>query len=177
MVAGKVEMTTTDNNGSIIVYDGTITENDNKTTINFKSASIHTTLDITAIEREYVIEGATLTCTVKMASSTHPELSPHLAVTLTHQPDKYKEILFQDLKDPNSYIIADVREDAEYAAGHIPNAVSLPVGTILSKCSAVGTETYSFTHPQPGDNRLRVIACQSGFRAAEVTKILRKVIH
>lgn len=56
----------------------------------------------------------------------------------------------------------DVREAYEYAAGHIPNAVLLPLGSIESSAEAV----------LPSKQEAYIVYCRSGRRSALAVKKL-----
>jgi len=57
-------------------------------------------------------------------------------------------------------VLLDVREDDEWAAGHAPHAVHLPMGEVAARLDEV-----------PADGTLYVI-CRSGGRSARVTAYL-----
>ena len=60
------------------------------------------------------------------------------------------------------YIILDVREDYEFADGHIPGAVLLPNGDITTKAESVLTDK----------SQLILVYCRSGRRSKEAAKKL-----
>lgn len=60
------------------------------------------------------------------------------------------------------YIILDVREDYEFANGHIPGAILLPNGDITSKAESVLTDK----------NQLILVYCRSGRRSKEAAQKL-----
>jgi len=62
-----------------------------------------------------------------------------------------------DIADP---VLLDVREPDEYAAGHAPDAVFMPLGTVSERWSTL-----------PGDRPV-VCVCRSGARSARVTAFL-----
>ena len=62
----------------------------------------------------------------------------------------------KEMMDAGNVIILDVREQSEYDAGHIPNAVLLPVGSITAEtAAAVIPETDSVV----------LVYCRSGNRS------------
>ncbi len=65
------------------------------------------------------------------------------------------------------YLILDVREPAEYAAGHLPNALNIPRGVLEFK---IGNQP-SFQDKQASI----VVYCQSGGRSALATEALSKL--
>ena len=58
--------------------------------------------------------------------------------------------------------IVDVRTPAEYAAGHVPNAVNVPLGQLQSSLKKVGKKRKPV-----------VVYCRSGSRSASAVSILR----
>lgn len=62
--------------------------------------------------------------------------------------------------DAGAFVL-DVRTEGEYAEGHIPGAVNIPLRTITANMSAIPTDTQVIVH------------CQSGFRAALSMPVLR----
>ena len=63
--------------------------------------------------------------------------------------------------DPNLFII-DVREDYEYAAGHVPEATLIPLGQLASRLDEI-----------PKDKTV-VAVCRSGNRSGQATQLLRQ---
>ena len=64
---------------------------------------------------------------------------------------------------PEDAVILDVREDDEWAAGHIPGAVHVPMNTMPNHLDEI-----------PKDRDV-VVACKSGARSAAVTNYLRQL--
>lgn len=76
---------------------------------------------------------------------------------LTNLPDKYLAIsTVGDLKQAVSAgaLVVDVREVSEYAAGHIPGAINVPLRTIAKSLDVIPTD------------RTVVTSCKTGYRAA-----------
>lgn len=75
-------------------------------------------------------------------------------------PGSYKTIsadeAIQMMKDESGYLIVDVREPDEFASGHIPDAINVPLGTIE------GTEVAEM----PDKDQLIMLYCRSGRRSA-----------
>lgn len=65
------------------------------------------------------------------------------------------------------YLILDVREPAEFAAGHLPDAVNIPRGVLEFKIS-----NHSSFQNQPADI---LVYCQTGGRSALATEALLKL--
>lgn len=61
---------------------------------------------------------------------------------------------------PEGVTLLDVREDDEWAAGHAPNAVHIPMGELAGRLNEL-----------PADDEVYVI-CRSGGRSARVTAYL-----
>lgn len=59
-------------------------------------------------------------------------------------------------------LILDVREPDEYAAGHIANALHMPMGSVPERI------------PELPDGQRIVVVCRSGGRSARVTGYLRQ---
>ena len=72
--------------------------------------------------------------------------------------DKAKEMM-----DTQEVLVLDVREQSEYAGGHIPGAVLLPVGTIDEDTAAVVI---------PEKDTTVLVYCRSGSRSKRAAKAL-----
>lgn len=64
---------------------------------------------------------------------------------------------------PDDAVLLDVREDDEWAAGHAPQAVHVPMNDVPARLDRISSAA--------GDGRLHVI-CRSGGRSAQVTAYL-----
>ena len=64
--------------------------------------------------------------------------------------------------DTQEVLVLDVREQSEYAGGHIPGAVLLPVGTIDEAAAAV----------IPEKDTTVLVYCRSGSRSKRAAKAL-----
>jgi rhodanese-related sulfurtransferase len=67
-----------------------------------------------------------------------------------------------DLRGNPDVVFIDVREDYEYAAGHIPEATLIPLGQLSSRLNEI-----------PKDKTV-VAVCRSGNRSGQATEILRQ---
>lgn len=79
------------------------------------------------------------------------------------------EVSIDDVKSElNQKILLDVREPAEFAAGHLPGAVNIPRGVLEFK---IGSD------PALGNqqNESIVVYCQSGGRSALAAESLHKI--
>ena len=68
--------------------------------------------------------------------------------------------VFKDGVEASDALVIDVRETSEYAEGHIPGAVNIPIRTVAQNLDKI-----------PMDRQVYVY-CQSGFRAAQVLSSL-----
>ena len=75
-----------------------------------------------------------------------------------HTDDVQPSVLSTDL--PAGVFLLDVREDDEWAAGHAPEAVHIPVGTLNERAAEI-----------PQDREVYVI-CRSGARSAYAANAL-----
>ena len=75
-----------------------------------------------------------------------------------HSDDVQPSVLSTDL--PAGVFLLDVREDDEWAAGHAPEAVHIPVGTLNERAAEI-----------PQDRDVYVI-CRSGARSAYAAQAL-----
>lgn len=71
-----------------------------------------------------------------------------------------KHISVDTLKDLDQPTLIDVREPDEYAAGHAPGAINLPLSELTDRVGEV-----------PRDTEVHVI-CQAGGRSAQATELL-----
>jgi rhodanese-related sulfurtransferase len=81
-------------------------------------------------------------------------------------PDKPMDIKVDDLAARRAAysVVLDVRTPEEYASGHVPGAILLPIGELES--SLDNLQVYK-------DKEVAVI-CKSGGRSARATKLLRR---
>ncbi|MCU0519872.1 MAG: rhodanese-like domain-containing protein [Anaerolineae bacterium] len=64
------------------------------------------------------------------------------------------------LLDTGEVVVVDVREEDEYAAGHIPGAILIPLGSLTSRLGEVPTD------------RPVVLVCRSDNRSGEAYRLL-----
>ncbi len=75
-------------------------------------------------------------------------------------------VTFDDLKaglEKESVVLVDIREPHEFAAGHVPGAVNLPLSSLTPAAL-----------PKPADKTV-VIMCRSGNRSAKLAQMLPAV--
>jgi rhodanese-related sulfurtransferase len=75
-----------------------------------------------------------------------------------HSDDASPAVLSTDL--PAGAYLLDVREDDEWAAGHAPEAVHIPVGALAERAAEI-----------PGDREVYII-CRTGARSAYAAQAL-----
>ena len=75
-------------------------------------------------------------------------------------PQPAPDVAAADLAD--EALLLDVREDDEFAAGHAPGAVHVPLSQLPTRLDEL---------PDPGDAPLSVV-CRSGGRSAQATGFL-----
>ena len=63
--------------------------------------------------------------------------------------------VFKDGVEASGALVVDVREESEYAEGHIPGAVNIPIRTLTQNLDKIPTDRQVY------------IYCKSGFRAAQ----------
>ena len=68
--------------------------------------------------------------------------------------------LAQRLDGPQAPLLLDVREPSEFAAGHVPGAVLMPLGQVAARMGEL-----------PADREIAVI-CRSGARSGRATQLL-----
>jgi rhodanese-related sulfurtransferase len=66
---------------------------------------------------------------------------------------------------PQGAVLLDVRENDEWAAGHAPTAVHVPIGQVVARLDEIAAALP--------DRPVRVV-CRSGGRSAQVTAYLRQ---
>lgn len=93
------------------------------------------------------------------------DIKSEVGAYLNSLPENYNAITrvdaFKDLLATGNVLVVDVREANEYAEGHIPGSVNIPIRTLAQNLDQIPTG-------QPV-----VVSCQSGARAAMATTALR----
>ena len=85
------------------------------------------------------------------------------------EQNNYRQISQETAKkmiDEQDVLILDVREQAEYDSGHIPDAVLLPVGTIDEGTAAAVI---------PDKDTVVLVYCRSGSRSKKASASLAKL--
>lgn len=78
------------------------------------------------------------------------------------------EQLYERMRSGQSTFLLDVRSPAEYAAAHIPGALSLPLDTLDAK-----TLAERLGDPGAGTDEPLFLTCQAGLRAERAAEKLR----
>lgn len=88
---------------------------------------------------------------------------------VTEAKQKITEVSVESTNDKlNSNPILDVREPAEFAAGHLPGAINIPRGVLEFKIGA-----DPLLHDKQGEEV--IVYCQTGGRSALATEALHKI--
>lgn len=95
--------------------------------------------------------GASVAQVAEIVEDTHQDLAPNLTV----------DEVAQALSD-SSAVIVDVREDYEFAAGHIPGAVLIPLGELTDRMDEIPTDVPV------------VLVCRSGNRSSQAYRTLSR---
>jgi phage shock protein E len=84
------------------------------------------------------------------------------AISLADLPTNIDAKMVNQLREREDVILVDVREDWEYAAGHIPGTVLIPLGQLSSRLSEI-----------PMDKTV-IAVCRSGNRSDQATALLKQ---
>ena len=68
----------------------------------------------------------------------------------------------QDWRNRDDVVLIDVREDWEYAEGHIPGSILIPLGEVPNRLNEI-----------PGDKTV-IAVCRSGNRSGQATNFLQQ---
>jgi phage shock protein E len=109
-----------------------------------------------------VVSGCSSTSSPAAApAAAAPAIDQNAAATLELPTNIDAKTLDSLRNNPNLFIV-DVREDYEYAAGHVPEATLIPLGQLASRLDEI-----------PKDKTV-VAVCRSGNRSGQATELLRK---
>ena len=84
------------------------------------------------------------------------------AISLADLPTNIDVKTVDQLRDRDDVFLLDVREDWEYAAGHIPGTTLIPLGQLQSRLSELPTD------------KTIVAVCRSGNRSGQATQLLQQ---
>lgn len=76
------------------------------------------------------------------------------------EPVVSNEDLLKEMDSTDDIVVLDVREPAEYAFGHIPNAISIPFGELEERISELDPNTKIF------------VVCRTGSRSDMASQVL-----
>lgn len=76
------------------------------------------------------------------------------------EPVASNDDLLKEMDSNNDIVILDVRESAEYAFGHIPNAISIPFGELEERISELDPNAKIF------------VVCRTGSRSDMASQVL-----
>lgn len=91
-----------------------------------------------------------------------PAAAAQSAETALNLPVNIDAKTVDGLRNNPDVVLIDVREDYEYAAGHIPEATLIPLGQLSSRLNEI-----------PKDKTV-VAVCRSGNRSSQATELLRQ---
>jgi rhodanese-related sulfurtransferase len=101
-----------------------------------------------------------------IVAAQSPEVKEALTDYLTNMPQDFDVVFSKGvnfkLKTGKDVFILDVREIGEFEAGHIPQAVNIPIRDVMNNLDKL-----------PDDDTLIVVYCKTGIRAAYVTEALQ----
>ena len=75
------------------------------------------------------------------------------------------------VKDPKGAVLLDVREPAEFAAGHVPGAINVPRGLL----EFVIYQDLGYPKTKVDTNRTIYVQCRTGGRATLATATLKRI--
>lgn len=84
------------------------------------------------------------------------------AIDVTKLPNTVDAATVKALQGRPDVVIFDVREPEEYAAGHIPNVILIPMGQVPNRLAEI-----------PKDKTV-ILTCRSGNRSGQVADYLRQ---
>lgn len=96
---------------------------------------------------------SSLACRPKAPTPDGPYADPAALAALLADPSKQAE---------RDYLVVDVRTPGEYAQGHLPTAVNIPVDRVAGELVP------------PGPDAPLIFYCKRGVRSARATEIARK---
>jgi phage shock protein E len=100
-------------------------------------------------------------CAAPTGSTAPASASPAESEPLASLPVNITIAIVDSLRQREDVVLVDVREDWEYAAGHIPGTVLIPLGQLSSRLAEI-----------PNDKTV-IAVCRSGNRSGQATQLLR----
>jgi rhodanese-related sulfurtransferase len=117
-----------------------------------------------AMEEAALAEKPVAEAVVEAVEETDFDLIAGVDAYMSTIPEGYMVIkldAFKEIMDSGQAVVIDVREVGEYAEGHIPDAVNIPLRTLAQNLDKI-----------PGDKPV-VVYCKSGYRAGVAVSALR----
>jgi rhodanese-related sulfurtransferase len=82
--------------------------------------------------------------------------------SLQNLPVNISTAMVESLRQRDDVVLIDVREDWEYAAGHIPGTVLIPLGQLSSRLAEIPTD------------KTVIAVCRSDNRSGQATRFLKE---
>ena len=82
--------------------------------------------------------------------------------SLQNLPVNISIAMVESLRQRDDVVLIDVREDWEYAAGHIPGTVLIPLGQLSSRLAEIPTD------------KTVIAVCRSDNRSGQATQLLKE---
>lgn len=117
-----------------------------------------------AVEEAVLAEEPIAGAVVEAVQATDFDLIAGVDATISTIPNGYMVIkldAFKEVMNSGQAVLIDVREVGEYAEGHIPHAVNIPLRTLAQNLDKI-----------PADKPV-VVYCKSGYRAGVAVSALR----
>lgn len=92
-------------------------------------------------------------------SAATPTAAP---IDVSKLPNTVDPATVKALQGRSDVVVFDVREPSEYAAGHIPNVILIPMGQVPNRLNEI-----------PKDKTV-ILTCRSGNRSGQVADFLRQ---
>jgi len=167
----KLEMLICDPTGVSQIYTGVVDPAGKR--IELETISVQTTptaKSVTELRRIITVETkeaeTTLGYTLDMAA-VGQKLQQHLDAVLVKQPDvnvidtiSMEEIHEHKEKELSGFTLLDVRERDEFETGHLPEALNIPLGQLITIVAKHGEEVL-----QPLRKGNVLVYCNTGYRA------------
>jgi rhodanese-related sulfurtransferase len=102
---------------------------------------------------------------VLLAGCSNPASTSALAAddtSLQNLPVNISTAMVESLRQRDDVVLIDVREDWEYAAGHIPGTVLIPLGQLSSRLAEIPTD------------KTVIAVCRSDNRSGQATRFLKE---
>jgi rhodanese-related sulfurtransferase len=95
-------------------------------------------------------------------TSTTATLDVPAEIDPTDRPQVMDVVTVASIKDDPDVVLIDVREPEEYAAGHIPGVLLIPMGEVPQRLDEIPTDKTVITY------------CRSGNRSGQVMQFLQQ---